>query len=85
VHQRAHEALPDGGLMILIIKDHIRKKQRVRTCDATVDLLAPMGFRLVARHARHLSQLSLWQRRRREQGQPVVEEEEALVFERQAA
>ena len=84
VYRRAHEALPVGGLMILVIKDHIRDGRRVHVCDETVARVTGLGFDLAARHARHLEQLSLWQRRRREQGLLVVEEEEALVFRRAA-
>lgn len=82
VYARAWEALPAGGLMILVLKDHIRDGRRVRVCDETAARVESLRFALQNRHARHLGQLSLWQRRRREQGLPVVEEEEALVFAR---
>lgn len=84
VYARAWEALPVGGLMILVIKDHIKDRRRVCVCDETVARVEPLGFRLVDRHARRLDQLSLWQRRRKEAGESVVEEEEALVFAAEA-
>lgn len=82
IYANARAALPDGGLMIVVIKDHIRAGQRVSIVDATVAQVLPIGFTLVDRHTRHLEQLSLWERRRKEQGIPVVEDEEALVFQR---
>jgi len=81
VYHNARAALPAGGLMILVVKDHIRDGRRVTVCDDTARRCEGLGFRLVARHRRHLEYLSFWQRRRREQGLPVVEDEEALVLE----
>lgn len=80
IYRRAWDALPIGGLLILVIKDHVHKRRRVRVCDETAVRVAALGFRLFDRHARQLDQLSLWQRRRKESGEVVVEEEEALVF-----
>ncbi len=67
---------------IALNKDHIADGQRVRTADRTVELCKQLGFVFVARHQRRLPQLSFWQRRRKEQGLPVVEEEDVLVFRR---
>jgi len=47
----------------------------------TMKLCEGLGFVLVARHQRRVYPLSLWQRRRKEQGLPVVEEEDVLVFQ----
>src|ERR1051325_2498981 len=83
VYTQAWSSLCPNGKMILIIKDHIRDRKRVYVADQTVDLCQRIGFSLTARHARHVYPLSLWQRRRKERGEPIVEEEDALVFERQ--
>lgn len=80
VYAQALTSLRSGGSMILVIKDHIRDGQRVRVADQTVDRLAALGFHLIDRHARRVWPLSLWQRRRKERGEPVVEEEDVLVF-----
>lgn len=80
VYQQAQTSLRPGGLLILVLKDHIRSGVQVHTCDQTVELCQSLGFELVARHKRYLKKLSLWQRRRREQGLPVIDIEEALVF-----
>lgn len=68
------------GKMILIVKDHIRGGQRVHVAEQTADLCGTLGFRLVDRHIRRVYPLSLWQRRRKEKGEPVIEEEDVLVF-----
>lgn len=80
IYQNARAALRPGGLMILIIKDHVRKGQRVQICNQTVELCRSFGFRPKDRHSRRV-QLSLWLRRRAEKGLPVVDVEEALVLE----
>lgn len=85
VYANAHAALPGGGVMIVVLKDHVRKRQRVPICDQTATFVSRLGFRLIAREARELDQLSLWQRRRRESGELVIDTEEALIFCKDAA
>jgi len=80
IYQRAHEALQPGGLMLLVIKDHIVKGRRVCVATETAERCAALGFTLVERHARKLTTFSLWQRRRREKGMPVIEEEDVIVL-----
>lgn len=80
IYARAKESLRIGGYLILILKDHIRDGKRVETTQETIDLCEGLGFVLHARHQRRVFPLSLWQRRRKEQGLPVVEEEDVLVF-----
>lgn len=82
IYKRAREALPAGGVMALVIKDHIRAGKRVRVADQTVEVCGELGFRLWERHARRVYPLGLWQRRRKERGEPVVEEEDVLAFRR---
>lgn len=82
VYTQAHASLRPGGKMILVIKDHIKKGVRVRVADQTAALCESLGFVLITRHARHVQQMSLWQRRRKERGDPVVEDESVLVFAR---
>jgi tRNA G10 N-methylase Trm11 len=82
IYRQAHRAIRPGGRLILIIKDHIRDGRRVPTADLTVDLCETLGFRFTERLQRRVYPLSLWQRRRKEQGQPVVEEEDILILAR---
>jgi hypothetical protein len=82
VYARAREALRSGGLLILIVKDHIAEGTRVPTVAMTCVLCEELGLRLVAHHQRQLTQLSLWQRRRKERGEPVIEEEDILVLQK---
>ena len=80
IYTQAKVSLHPSGYLILILKDHIRGGKRVETTSETITLCESLGFALVARHQRHVYPLSLWQRRRKEQGKPVVEEEDVLVF-----
>ncbi len=80
VYAQARVALRPGGHMILVVKDHIRDGGRVHVADATAALCERLGFNLVTRHARRVWPLSLWQRRRREQGLPIVETEDILIL-----
>lgn len=80
VYTQARAALRPSGCMILVIKDHIKKAQRVTVATETIERCALLGFRLIERHARHVYPLSLWQRRRKEKGLPIVEDEDVLVF-----
>ena len=82
VYVQAHEAVRPGGLLILIVKDHIAGGQRVPTTTTTCALCEELGFVLLAHHQRQLTQLSLWQRRRKERGEPVIEEEDILVLQK---
>ena len=84
IYAQAHHALRPGGYLILIVKDHISEGKRVLTADATVATCEDLGFSLYARHQRRVFPLSLWQRRRKEQGLPVVEEEDVLVFRKES-
>lgn len=76
----AHPARLHLGFLLLVIKDHISEGVRVATADHTIALCETLGCVLHARHQRLVFPLSLWQRRRKERGEPVVEEEDALVF-----
>lgn len=82
VYTQARGALRPGGKMILVIKDHIRHGVRIDVTGQTAALCESLGFVLVAQHTRHVNRFSLWQRRRKERGEPVVEDESVLVFER---
>jgi SAM-dependent methyltransferase len=81
VYGQARAALRPGGRLIVVVKDHIRGGRRIPTVEGTIALCEELGFVLAAHYRRRLAQLSLWQRRRKEARQPVVEEEDALVFQ----
>lgn len=83
IYTHAHAALR-GGVMALILKDHIREGQHVQTTRDTITLCERLGFVLVAHHQRRLEQMSLWQRRRKERGEPVIDVEDAIVFRKAA-
>jgi len=83
VYAQASVALQPGGLMMVIVKDHIFCGQRILTADTTLTVCQDLRFALHARHQRRVHPLSLWQRRRKERGEPVVEEEDILIFRKQ--
>lgn len=80
IYTQARAALRSGGYMILVIKDHIRDGQRIYVATETAALCERLGFRLVEQHGRRVYPLSLWQRRRKERGEPIVEDESVLVL-----
>jgi DNA modification methylase len=83
IYAQAYTSLREHGSLILIVKDHIREGKRVATATMTIAVCEELGFTLHAHHQRHLHNLSLWQRRRKERGEPVVEEEDILVLRKQ--
>ena len=48
----------------------------------TISMCEALGFSSYAHHRRRIQNLSLWQRRRKERGEPVVVEEDILVFKK---
>lgn len=82
IYQRCADLLPPGGHLILVLKDHYRRGRRICICDQTVEVVEGlgMGVKLLARHGRFIDRPSIWQRRRKEAGLPIVDVEEALVF-----
>lgn len=71
--------------MVLVIKNHYRRGSLIDVVGQTVDVVTGLGLSLIARHGRFIDNPSLWQRRRREQGLPIVDVEDVLVFGRLAA
>jgi tRNA G10 N-methylase Trm11 len=82
IYEQAYGALRPGGTMILVIKDHVQDGRHVPTAALTTQLCQTIGFVGLAHHRRRVWPLSLWQRRRREQGKLVIEVEDVLVFRR---
>lgn len=83
IYARIVKLLPSGGLMILILKNHYRRGVLRDIVRETVVEVEKMGMQLVARHGRFIDNPSLWQRRRKEQGLPIVEIEDVLVFRKE--
>lgn len=82
IYAQAHSSLRPQGSLILIVKDHICEGKRVPTAMNTISMCEALGFSSYAHHRRRVHNLSLWQRRRKERGQPVVEEEDILIFKK---
>jgi DNA modification methylase len=85
VYRNAYAALRHGGLLICVIKDHIKDGRRVPVALLTLALCERLGFVLVAQHRRLVYPLSLWMRRRKERGLPVVEEEDIFCLRKEGA
>lgn len=82
IYAHLTELLPSGGYMILILKNHYRRGKLRDVVSKTIAVVDGQKMNLVARHGRYIDNPSLWQRRRREQGLPIVDIEDALVFEK---
>lgn len=80
IYTNAYVALRPGGRMVLVIKDHIKAGQRVSIVDDTIALCVRLGFSLEDCFSRKLTTFSLWQRRRKERGEPIIEEEDVIVL-----
>jgi hypothetical protein len=80
IYARLVELMPAGGLMIVVIKNHYRRGKLIDVVGQTVVEAAALGITLVERHGRLIDNPSLWQRRRKEQGLPIVELEDVLIF-----
>lgn len=73
-------AIPSKGLMIVVLKNHYRRGKLIDIVGETMSEVEALGGSLIARHGRQIDRLSIWVRRRRERGLPVVEVEDVLVF-----
>lgn len=80
IYERMVALLPAGGRLILILKNHYRRGRLIDVTGQTICVVQTLGLELAARHQRVVSPLSLWQRRRKEKGLPVIEVEDVLVF-----
>lgn len=82
VYERLAELMPSGGLLILILKNHYRRGQLKDIVQWTIEEVQGLRLDLIARHGRYIDNPSLWQRRRKEQGLPIVDVEDVLVFKK---
>ncbi len=82
IYCRMWELLSPGGLIILILKNHYRRGKLIDITSQTIKEVGSIGLTLVAQHGRFISNPSLWQRRRREDGLPIVDVEDVLVFQK---
>lgn len=80
IYRHLTGAMSSGGLLILILKNHYRRGKLIDVTGQTIDLVKFLGLGLVSQHGRYIDNPSLWQRRRREQGLPIVDVEDVLVF-----
>lgn len=80
IYANLGKLMPAGGRMIVILKNHYRRGELRDVVSQTVVELQLLGLELGTRHERLIDNPSLWQRRRKEQGMPIVEVEDVLVF-----
>lgn len=85
VYRHLFELMPENGYMILILKNHYRRGKLIDVVKQTIIECAVLGLSLVECHARLITAPSHWQRRRVEQGLPIVDHEDILVFRKAAA
>lgn len=86
VYHQCYKVLKPNGLMILITKDFIRKKQRVFLSVDTLKLCEKAGFVLEDWHERKLTRQSFWRilYSRKHPEVEKLETEDVLVFKRKA-
>lgn len=84
IYERLTMFLPPEGKLILVLKNHYRRGKLIDIVGHTVTVVEALGLKLAARHARFINNPSLWQRRRKEQGLPIVEVEDVLVFAKES-
>lgn len=82
IYTQAANSIRPGGNMVLILKDHIREGKRVETCLETISVCEALGFTFKERWVRKTGCVAIWQRKRKAEGLPVIEDEEVLVFNR---
>jgi tRNA G10 N-methylase Trm11 len=89
VYQGCHQVLRDRGLLILVVKNFVRKGQVIRLDSDTIRLCENAGFLLKERLKRRLTQMSFWRtlekKRWEKQGKQYPEDmsfEHILVFEK---
>jgi hypothetical protein len=80
IYERCAMFLPPEGRLILVIKNHYRRGKLIDVTGQTVNLIESIGLRFVDMQGRYIDKPSLWQRRRKEQGLPIVEVEDVIVF-----
>lgn len=85
VYARLADLLTGPGLMILVLKNHYRRGKLIDVVAQTIVECEALGFALAERHARSVDHPSHWQRRRVEQGLPIVQHEDILVFRKAGA
>lgn len=80
IYCRLVDLLPPEGKLILILKNHYRRGKLIDVTGQTITVVESMGLKIATRHGRYIDNPSLWQRRRREAGLPIVDVEDILVF-----
>ena len=84
VYSECFKVLKPGGLLVLVLKNFIRQRQIVRLDLDTIKLCDSVGFTMVERLARRLTQQSFWRviYRQKFPDAPTIHCEDVLVFEK---
>lgn len=84
VYRGCFSVLKDNGLMVLVVKNFIRNKKIVRLDLDTIKLCEGVGFKLIERLKRKLTQQSFWRTiyYQKYPEAPKIEYEDVLVFKR---
>jgi len=86
VYRNCFTVLKSGGTMVLVTKNYIRNKQIVRLDLDTIKLCETAGFTYTDRIERKLTQQSFWRiiYRQRYPTAPTIEDEDILIFKKEA-
>lgn len=80
IYANCLRVLPPSGLMIAVLKNSYRRAKLNDVTGQTISEVTALGAVLIARHGRLIDKPSIWLRRRKERGLPIVEVEDVLVF-----
>ena len=84
IYQNCHKVLKERGLIVLVVKNFIRDKKIIRLDLDTIKLCEQVGFVLVERLKRKLTQISFWRRiyMQKYPDAPTIDFEDILIFEK---
>ena len=80
IYTNCLNVLPPAGLMIVVLKNSYRRGKLNDVTGQTIREVDALGGVLIARHGRLIDKPSIWVRRRREKGLPIIDVEDVLVF-----
>jgi DNA modification methylase len=81
IYRLCYQSLPSGGTMTIIIKDYIEKDKRIYLSGQLIKMCAGIGF-LIKNWFKRDASGSPFTRIRRSRGEPTVDDEDIIIFER---
>jgi hypothetical protein len=84
VYSQAYSVLKPGGLMVLVVKNFLRRGKEIPLDVHTIQLCKSVGFSFIERYSRILTQQSFWRivYARKYPNNPVIDKEHILIFKK---